>query len=303
MKFRVILHGSFGRHFAEIRTANKVFKASGIKVLAPVSFEITSIKDTFLLLDREENLDPRFVELRYLHNLQKLGPNGFSYFINPGGYIGKSAAFELGVALTLNVPCYFSHTPKDLPVYIAKSNIISVEHLVEKIVTNKTLPQANLQTKNSQLYQMMQQLIAPGSLVAAGGIIEHQTSAQYLPEVLLVKTHKWGNKYSMVGGKVRRGERLHQALLREIKEETGLSGEIESHICTFDQIKNSGYYQEYIHHMFVDYVVKASSKKVRLNDEAQDYVWLPAEQALAELDIEPNARHTLELYTQQVLFV
>ena len=50
--------------------------------------------------------------------------------------------------------------------------------------------------------------------------------------------------------------------------------------------------------MFVDYRIKAESKKVRLNHEAQDYIWTPAEQALAELDIEPNAKHTLELYMQ-----
>jgi ADP-ribose pyrophosphatase YjhB (NUDIX family) len=297
MKYKVILHGSFGNHFEEIREAAKLFSEAGVKILAPESMEITAIKGSFLLLESEEKLDPYYVELRYLHNLQKLGPNGFSYFVNPNGYIGKSAAFEFGIALATNVPCYFSHKPKDLPVYVPNENILSPQAMINKIGLEGSLPQINLKTRQSTLYKMMQKLVGAGSVVAAGGIIEYQANSNSLPEVLLVKTHKWGHKYSMVGGKVRRGERLHQALIREVKEETGLKTEVGAHICTFDQIKNSGYYQDYVHHMFVDYVAKVESKKVRLNDEAQDYIWAPAEQALAELNIEPNAKHTLQLYT------
>lgn len=119
-------------------------------------------------------------------------------------------------------------------------------------------------------------------------------------EILLVKTHKWGGRYSIVGGRVRRNERLNDALAREVKEETGLKGYVGENICTFDQIKNSGYYLSGIQHIFVDKVVKVNSKKVRLNEEAQEYLWLPAEAALRELDIEPNARHTLDLYSKSL---
>lgn len=273
-----------------------VFNSAGIKVIAPESDEITAIKGSFLLLEDEEKLDPRYVELRYLHQLHKLGSNGFSYFVNPGGYIGRSAAYELGIAQATNVPCYFSHKPKDLPVYVPNTHIISPSCLAEYISSASKLPSVTQAQSRTQLHKLFQKLINPGSVVATGGIITYQSKPSSLPEVLLVKTHKWGNRYSMVGGKVRRGERLHDALMREVKEETGLKAEIGNHIVTFDQLKNSGYYQDYIHHMFVDYEAKVESKKVRLNEEAQDYIWTPAEQALAELDIEPNARHTLSLY-------
>jgi phosphoglycolate phosphatase len=140
-------------------------------------------------------------------------------------------------------------------------------------------------------------MMVPGSVVAAGAIIEHQPRRSTVDkEILLVKTHKWGNRYSIVGGKVRRNELLTDALLREVREETTLRGEVGAHICTFDQITNSGYYQASTQHIFVDNVVTVHSKQVTLNDEAQDFIWaLPAE-ALASLDIEPNARATIELY-------
>lgn len=274
----------------------QVFKQAGIKVIAPESDEITAIKGSFLLLEDEEKFDPRFVELRYLHQLHKLGPKGFSYFANPGGYLGRSAAYELGIAQATNVPCYFSHKPKDLPVYVPSTHIISPSDLAVYILGNDHLPSVTKIQSKTNLHKLFQKLVSPGSVVATGGIIIYQSKPSSLPEVLLVKTHKWGHRYSMVGGKVRRGERLHEALRREVKEETGLQADIGNHIATFDQIKGSGYYRDYIHHMFVDYEVKVETKRVRLNDEAQDYIWAPAEQALAELNIEPNAKHTLELY-------
>lgn len=147
------------------------------------------------------------------------------------------------------------------------------------------------------LHKLWEDLIVPGSIVAAGGIIEYQTKQNVKDkEILLVKTHKWGGCYSMVGGKVRRNERLEEALIREVKEETGLKAEVGRHICTFDQFKNSGYYKSGVQHIFVDSVVAVSSKRVRLNNKAQDYVWVAVKVALGELEIEPNARHTLELY-------
>ena len=141
--------------------------------------------------------------------------------------------------------------------------------------------------------------MVPGSVVAVGGIIEYEpTRPNREKEVLLVKTHKWGGRYSVVGGKVRRHERLDDALVREVQEETGLKAGVGGLICAFDQIKNSGYYSSGIQHIFVDKVVRAGSRKVKLNDEAQDYIWMPAKIALRDLPIEPNARHTLELYTK-----
>ena len=297
-KFKCVVHGSFGQHFGQIAETIKLFKNFGIKVIAPSSTEITAIKDGFLLLENEEDLDPIMVELGYLHKLQQLGDNGFSYFVNPGGYIGKSMAYELGIAQSANVACYFSHKPKDLPVYVPSSHILKPQDFIEYINTHDSLPSVSKRQSSSKKHKMFKNLVNPGSVVATGAIIQHQTSDKSLPEILLVKTHKWGHRYSIVGGKVRRNERLTEALQREIREETGLRSSIEQHIATFDQIKHSGYYQDYTHHMFVDYTVSVDSKRVKLNEEAQEYIWAPAEQALAELNIEPNARHTIEKYLQ-----
>jgi len=296
-KFRCILHGSFGKHFEEIQRVHQVFTRAGIEVLAPELAEITEMKDGFAKLSTDRESDPRMIELVYLHNLKQLGENGFSYFVNPEGYLGKSASYELGIAQISNVRCFFTDPLVDHPAYLHRNSIWKPELLAEYIAECGELPRPIIKRNEKAIHKLWEDLMVPGSVVAVGGIIEY-AGADAKEEILLVKTHKWGGRYSMIGGRVRRNERLEEALRREVKEESGLSAEIGEHICTFDQIKNSGYYQAGMQHIFVDKIVRVGSKRVRLNEEAEDYIWIPAASALKELPIEPNARHTLELYVQ-----
>lgn len=295
--FRCIIHGSFSKHFDEIRNAYDIFTRAGIEVLAPKQTELIPGPDGFALFEDEIGQDPRLIELLYLQNLKQLGENGFSYFVDPGGYIGKSASYELGIAQLTNVRCFFSHKLSDHPAYIHGRSIWSPDSLADYITTYDQLPFPQIRTNENRIHQLWEDLMVPGSVVAAGAIIEHQPkTSRKEKEILLVKTHKWGDRYSIVGGKVRRNERLQQALLREVREETKLRGEIGAHICTFDQIKDSGYYQHGVQHIFVDNVVRVKTKRITLNHEAQDYIWALPSEALRHLDIEPNARQTVELY-------
>ena len=294
-KFRCILHGSFRRHFNEIKRTHKLFSNAGIEVLAPEFSGIECEKDGFVLLQSDVADDPRMIELLYLQKLKRLSENGFSYFVNPEGYIGKSTSYELGIAQISNVRCFFSEKPQDHPAYIHQNSVWQPELLTEYVIANQKLPEPKIKRNEWVIHRLWTDLMVPGSVVAVGGIIEF-VPRRGEKEVLLVKTHKWGNLYSIVGGKVRRNERLDEALVREVKEETGLRASVGGHICTFDQIKNSGYWKGGIQHIFVDKTIHVESRRVRLNDEAEGYIWLPAKVALQELPIEPNARHTLELY-------
>lgn len=297
---KCVLHGSFRKHFDLIQKTYEIFTKAGIEIIAPKKSEIASFTKGFAFFKGEENLDPRLIELLYLHNLKRLGSNGFSYFVNPEGYIGKSTSYELGIAQLSNVRCFFYESLEDHPAYIHKNSVWRPEDLACYISEKRELPQPNIRRDEKVLYRLWEDLMVPGSVVAAGGIIEYDSGRRTdEKQILLVKTHKWGGRYSIVGGKVRRNERLEETLLREVKEETGLKAEIGRHICTFDQIRHSGYYHSGVQHIFVDNVASVKSKKIMLNDEAQDYIWVPAQEALKRLDIEPNARHTIELYKRR----
>jgi ADP-ribose pyrophosphatase YjhB (NUDIX family) len=297
--FRCVLHGSLQKHYKEIKKVRELFTRAGIEVLAPADSEIAAIKGGFAILESDKQKDQRMTELLYLRNLKHLGENGFSYFINPDGYIGRSVSYELGIAQISSTACFFMEKPCDHPAYFHKNSIWKAEDLAEFITKNGKLPDPRIKRNEKAIHKLWLDLMMPGSVIAVGGIIEYaKPTRSGEKEVLLVKTHKWEGRYSVVGGGVKRNERLQDAWTREIKEETGLSAVVGRDICAFDQIKNSGYYNSAVNHIFIDKVAQVGSQKVKLNEEAEDYIWALPSEALAKLDIEPNARHTLELYAR-----
>ncbi len=272
-----------------------MFREAGIDVVAPEFSTVVKDEDGFLFFHGEERSDPRLIELLYLQELRRLGRHGFSYFVNPDGYIGKSVSYELGIAQASNVPCYFSSRLADHPAYIGENSVWSPESLVQYIVTYRRLP--TLSHVSSSMERLWKQVIVPGSVVSAGAVIEYQPNRGDERQIMLVRTHKWSHQFSVVGSRVRRRERVRDALVRQVKDETGLDGLVGRHVCTFDEIEHAGHYDTSVQRVFVDNVVRVDSRHVVLNEESQEYVWMPVRRALRELPIEPNARHTLERYS------
>lgn len=92
-------------------------------------------------------------------------------------------------------------------------------------------------------------------------------------QVLLCKSHKWDNKYIIPGGHVEYGEKLEDALKREILEETG----IEIHSIKPIGLKECFYSNKYYnnrHFIFMDYICRTETTKVILNDEAEEFAWV-----------------------------
>lgn len=97
--------------------------------------------------------------------------------------------------------------------------------------------------------------------------------------MFLMKSHKWHDKYVIPGGHVELGERLAEAVQREVKEETGL----EVHSIEFLDTQESIFDEEFHrrkHFVFFDYVCKASSSEVTLNSEGQEYIWTTIDEAM-----------------------
>lgn len=302
-KIKCIIHGSFRKHFDIIKDVSNLFTTAGIEVIAPEISKIIGEKNGFVHLATDKSKDSRLTELLYLKKLSELGPEGFSYYVNPDGKLGTSASYELAIDQLTNTRHLFMEELADHPAYVPKNSVWKPKELTDYIKEKGHYPLPVIPKDEKHIHEMLQELILPGSVIATGAIIVDYSSKRYRTgqerEVLLVQTHKWGDKFSIVGGKVRRNERLAEALKREILEETGLESKIEESICTFDEIKGSGYFQLGTHRVFTDNVVKVGRRKVELNEEAEGYIWVPATISLQELDIEPNAKKTLEIYTQK----
>ncbi len=117
-------------------------------------------------------------------------------------------------------------------------------------------------------------------------------------EVLLVHSEKWGEKYTVPGGHIELGERAEDAIVREVKEETGLDSEVVELLILQQAIYPKDYHK-HEHYIFMDYVCKAKSSEMKLDGrELQSYVWVKPEDAL-KLDLEEYTRNFVLKYLEK----
>ena len=93
-------------------------------------------------------------------------------------------------------------------------------------------------------------------------------------EVLMLRTHKWSNKWGIPGGKIKFGETSEAALRREIKEETNLKVNQINFVLVQDCIHSKEFYRD-AHFVLLNYTCRVVGKpNVKLNHEAQEFRWL-----------------------------
>ncbi len=109
--------------------------------------------------------------------------------------------------------------------------------------------------------------------------------------VLMIRTHKWGNRWGIPGGKIERGESSIDALRREIREETGLEL-TDIRFAMVQDCIDSPEFQRPEHFLLLNYTARACSTEVRLNNEAEEFRWLSPADALA-LDLNQPTRFLL----------
>ncbi|OYV05397.1 MAG: NUDIX hydrolase [Verrucomicrobiales bacterium VVV1] len=119
-----------------------------------------------------------------------------------------------------------------------------------------------------------------------GALIRHDSG-----RVLMVRTHKWGDKWGIPGGKIRRGETSIAALKREIREETALEIDQIRFALVQDCI-DSPEFERPEHFLLLNYIARTASTEVRLNDEAEEFRWVSPADALS-LDLNHPTRFLL----------
>lgn len=93
-------------------------------------------------------------------------------------------------------------------------------------------------------------------------------------KMLLVKSHKWFDKFTLPGGHVEVGETIVEAVRREVKEEVGLDVEVGHMLLIQEAIFAPEFYKRR-HFIFIDFTCRSKGEQVKLDqDELQDYVWV-----------------------------
>ena len=133
-------------------------------------------------------------------------------------------------------------------------------------------------------------LVGVGAVVHRGG------------RVLLLRRRNPPNRgrWALPGGLVELGETVQGAAVREIKEETGLTVEIEGLLDVQTDLHVDRSSRIEYHYVLVDYLAKSLSGRVRLNSESSNSGWFTHSQA-GRLAMSDGTKAVLERFFKKRL--
>jgi ADP-ribose pyrophosphatase YjhB (NUDIX family) len=80
--------------------------------------------------------------------------------------------------------------------------------------------------------------------------------------------------WSLPGGVVEVGEFLHDALLREVREETGLEVRIEAQVVVYERIMPDAEGRPEYHYVLVDYLCRPTGGTLKAGDDVSRCAWV-----------------------------
>ncbi|MDB5165509.1 MAG: MazG domain protein [Candidatus Saccharibacteria bacterium] len=110
---RCTLSGSFRRDQAGIKRAYHELVTCGCQVLSPHRLEFDAPDTLFVKDSAERDMSDADIEA---HHLQAIKQSDFVWVHLPDGYMGLSAACEIGYATALGLPVFSDQTPSE-PVF------------------------------------------------------------------------------------------------------------------------------------------------------------------------------------------
>ncbi len=106
-----VLCGSFRHDVDGLRSDFESLLKMGCRVLSPLTLDWTAERDGFVFSAEEEGEDPGTIEQRHLAAMRQAH---FVWLHSPAGYVGRSAAMELGYAHALGLPIFTRTLPEDI---------------------------------------------------------------------------------------------------------------------------------------------------------------------------------------------
>jgi NTP pyrophosphatase (non-canonical NTP hydrolase) len=127
---KIVLSGSYRKDVEGLRRTYEAFKDLKCQVLSPTNIRVTREIDGFVFMEGEETQSPDAIELRHLDAIQE---SQFMWLHAPSGYVGTSAALEVGFAHAIGVPVFCQESLTDSILQGFVNTVSSPEQVVEMV--------------------------------------------------------------------------------------------------------------------------------------------------------------------------
>lgn len=125
---------------------------------------------------------------------------------------------------------------------------------------------------------------------AAGGFIVNKKG-----EILFVKSYEWKELWHIPGGHVETGERIVDALRREVMEEVGLKVR-PTRLLSIQEALFPKANKGKKHLIYFDFLCEAETSNVKIDrKEIKEYKWFKPSEA-KKLSFDPFTKHSLQVY-------
>ena len=131
---------------------------------------------------------------------------------------------------------------------------------------------------------------SPSPIIGVGAVILNQAG-----EVVLIRRGKEPRRgeWSIPGGRLEWGESVHDALRREVHEETGLKVEIEGLIDVVDAVSRNAAGEAIRHYVLIDFLTRPIDGELCAGSDAAEARWVPFDN-LAEYSLWSETRRIIE---------
>jgi nucleoside triphosphatase len=129
--------------------------------------------------------------------------------------------------------------------------------------------------------------------IAVGALVFNKEGKLFLGKC----DSKWDGKWIVPGGHVEWGETIHDAMVRELKEETDLDATSCEYFWLQECIFPKEFHKE-MHFIFPCFICKVDSTDVTLNDEFDGHTWVTLDEAL-NMDVNASSKKFIKEYIRR----